>query len=451
MLLSAGCQGARGSGVLACFRIHAPGLCPWTVLAVVGLELSFNLVKPMNTDRRRVLIAGAAALVLVAAGGFVLFAYGPGGETPRELVLSGNVEATEVHLAFKMAGRLRSVPVEEGDRVGQGQEVARLTDDELRAREAQGVAAVEIARAEVARAKAALNYSQQSRKARVAVAQAAFDATRGRLLELERGARTQEVKRAEAEVDMARADLDRARAEWQRAQKLFGENSIPESQRDQAKADFEKATAGHRASQESFELIKEGPRREAIDTARAEVARAEAALLVADETTKFEIARNEQGAAAAEARVRLADAELVLARVQLDYACLRAPLKGRVIRRNVEEGELVVAGTPVLTVANLRQPWVRAYLNERDLGRVHLGQAVTVTTDRADDGVFKGTVSFISDRAEFTPKNVETRAERVRLVYRIKISVDNPDEKLKPGMPVTVRMRAATSGEEGAP
>ena len=405
----------------------------------------------MNTARRNAVIAGAVVLVLVAAGGFLLFAYRPAGDTPREIALSGNVEAIEVHLAFKTAGRLASMPVEEGDRVSLGQELARLTDDEMRAREAQAAAAVEIARADVARAKAALNYSRQSRNARVAVTRAAFDAARGRLLELERGARPQEVKRAEAEVDMARADLDRARAEWQRAQRLFGENSIPESQRDQAKADFEKATARHRASRESLELIKEGPRRETLDTARAEVARAEAALLVTGESTKFEIARNEQAAAAAEAGVRLADAELVLARVQLDYARLRAPLHGRVIRRNVEEGELVVAGTPVLTVADLRRPWVRAYLNERDLGRVRLGHAVTVTTDRPEDGAFEGKVSFISDRAEFTPKNVETRAERVRLVYRIKISVDNPDETLKPGMPVTVYVRAAASGEAGVP
>jgi len=427
------------------------GLRPWMGAPAIDPESSFNLVEPMDTARRNTLIAGAVVLVLVVAGGFLLFAYRPAGDAPRELALSGNVEATEVHLAFKMAGRLDSLPVDEGDRVSRGQEVARLTDDELKAREAQAAAAVEIARADVAGAKAALNYSRQSRDARVAVAKAALTAARARLLELERGARPQEVKRAEADVDMAKADLDRARAEWQRAQKLFGENSIPESQRDQAKADFEKATARQCAARESLELIKEGPRRETLEMARAEVARAEAALLVTGETTKFEIARNEQAAAAAEARVRLAEAKLVLARVQLDYARLRAPCQGRVIRRNVEEGELVVAGTPVLTVADLRRLWVRAYLNERDLGRVRVGHAATVTTDRAEDGTFEGRVSFVADRAEFTPKNVETRAERVRLVYRIKISVDNPDETLKPGMPVTVHVRTAASGEAGPP
>jgi len=137
--------------------------------------------------------------------------------------------------------------------------------------------------------------------------------------------------------------------------------------------------------------------------------------------------------------VGLARAQLTLAEVEHAYARLSSPLTGVVLRKNVEPGELIAAGTPVLTIADIRHPWVRAYVNETDLGRVRHGDRAVVVADGLSRE-FPGRVSFISDKAEFTPKNIETRVERVRLVYRIKVEVDNPDKLLKPGMPVTVTL-----------
>jgi len=126
---------------------------------------------------------------------------------------------------------------------------------------------------------------------------------------------------------------------------------------------------------------------------------------------------------------------LAIAQIRRSYATLQSPVSGLVLSESVETGEYVTAGTPVVTVADLRQIWLRAYINEPDLGRVKVGQAVRVFTDTYPDKAYRGRITFISSTAEFTPKNVQTSQERVKLVYRIKIAVDNPDMQLKPGMP----------------
>jgi HlyD family secretion protein len=138
---------------------------------------------------------------------------------------------------------------------------------------------------------------------------------------------------------------------------------------------------------------------------------------------------------AAEANVKAAADSLRLAKITLDYTVLRAPFSGVILVRNAELGEAVQPGTPVVTLADLDHVWLRAYVNETDLGKVVWGQPAIVTTDTWPGRHYAGRVSFISSEAEFTPKSVETHAERVTLVYRIKIDVDNSQHQLKPGMP----------------
>jgi HlyD family secretion protein len=139
--------------------------------------------------------------------------------------------------------------------------------------------------------------------------------------------------------------------------------------------------------------------------------------------------------AAAQANVKAAADSLRLAQITLDYTVLRAPFSGVILVRNAELGEAVEPGTPVVTLADLDHVWLRGYVNETDLGKVEWGQPAIVTTDTWPGRHYAGRVSFISSEAEFTPKSVETHAERVTLVYRIKIDVDNSQHQLKPGMP----------------
>jgi HlyD family secretion protein len=137
----------------------------------------------------------------------------------------------------------------------------------------------------------------------------------------------------------------------------------------------------------------------------------------------------------ARARLKMAEESLAQARTRLGYAILTAPMDGVVLSENIEPGEYVAAGTPVVTIGRLDPLWLRVYIAESDLGRVKLGQAARVTTDTYPGRGYRGTVTFIAQDAEFTPKNVQTEQERVKLVYRVKITLPNPEHELKPGMP----------------
>lgn len=148
----------------------------------------------------------------------------------------------------------------------------------------------------------------------------------------------------------------------------------------------------------------------------------------------------------AKASVHSGEAAVALARIVLSYTTLRAPFDGVVNVQRAEVGEIVVPGTPVLTLADLDHVWLRAYLNESDLGRVRMGQEVSVSNDSDPNRRYQGRISFISEKAEFTPKSVETHAERVNLVYRIKIDIANPEHELVPGMPADARIALHTAG-----
>ncbi|MBS0512690.1 MAG: efflux RND transporter periplasmic adaptor subunit [Proteobacteria bacterium] len=152
------------------------------------------------------------------------------------------------------------------------------------------------------------------------------------------------------------------------------------------------------------------------------------------------VAAAERNVKSAEAAVHSADEAVRLAHIVLAYTTLTAPFDGVVTVRQAEVGEVVVPGTPVVTIADLDHVWVRAYLNEKDLGRTRLGQEVTATTDSHPGKRYQGRISFIASKAEFTPKTVETHAERVTLVYRVKVDIANPSHELVPGMPADVRI-----------
>jgi HlyD family secretion protein len=148
----------------------------------------------------------------------------------------------------------------------------------------------------------------------------------------------------------------------------------------------------------------------------------------------------------AQANVHSAKEALKLAKIVRDYTTLSAPFDGVITVRQAELGEIMVPGTPVVTLADLDHIWLRAYINETDIGRVRLDQSAVVKTDTYPGKTYKGRVSFISPAAEFTPKSVETHAERVTLVYRIKIDIDNPTHELVPGMPADATFDALPAG-----
>ncbi len=150
----------------------------------------------------------------------------------------------------------------------------------------------------------------------------------------------------------------------------------------------------------------------------------------------------------AEATIKSAAENLKLAQIDLGYTVLEAPFSGVILTRQAELGEVMQPGTPVVTMADLDHVWLRGYIDETDLGRVHWGQPATVTTDTYPGKQYRGHVTFIASDAEFTPKSVETHKERVTLVYRIKIEVENPNHELKPGMPADATIDLAAPAEQ---
>ncbi|RTL50136.1 MAG: HlyD family efflux transporter periplasmic adaptor subunit [Rhodocyclaceae bacterium] len=177
----------------------------------------------------------------------------------------------------------------------------------------------------------------------------------------------------------------------------------------------------------------------------------QAETAIKQSTAVFERDQSQQAATArnvevAQATVHNSEETVALARIVVEYTTLKAPFGGVITTRQAELGEVVVPGAPVLALADLDHVWLRAYINEADLGKVRLGQEVSVTSDSHPGKRYQGRISFIADKAEFTPKSVETHAERVSLVYRIKIDIANPGHELVPGMPADAKINLHLAG-----
>jgi len=357
---------------------------------------------------------------------------------PDEVRVAGNIEVTDAGVGFRIAGHLRERLVSEGETVTAGQVVARLESRELELE-------CSLRRAEVAGAEAALAEAEAgSRPEEVAAARATAQAAQAQVADLQAGARTQELAAAQAAVEGALADERHARTELERARTLRDARVTTPQEFDRAQVEHDRSVARLTQAQESLGLLQAGPRPDQLAqaSARLDEARERAELV--------RLGPRAEAIAQARARLEQARAALALAETHLGYATLTSPLAGVVLADHIEAGEYVAPGTPVITVGDVRNAWLRAYLGEQDLGRVRLGQSVEVSTDTYPGKVYTGTLSFIAAEAEFTPRSVQTQKERVRLVYRVKIDVANPDLELKPGMPADARIRLAESAERGA-
>lgn len=224
-----------------------------------------------------------------------------------------------------------------------------------------------------------------------------------------------------------------------RAERLAKGNAISQEDYDRARSAYNVAAQRAREAAERLDLLREGARQEQIDQARAARDQLKAQYELIKIGPRPGTDRPGRGASnRPKPRLRLAE-------TRLGYATLVSPLEGVVLSKNIEPGEYVSPGTPVITVGDLVNVWLRAYVNETDLGRVKVGQKATVTTDTYPGKRYEGRVSFISDKAEFTPKSVQTQTERVKLVYRIKIDIQNPEMELKPGMPADATIELRTN------
>jgi HlyD family secretion protein len=261
-----------------------------------------------------------------------------------------------------------------------------------------------------------------------------------RLTELLNGNRKEEVEQARASLVSAQATQKQAAADWERAQTLFKNDDISAQQFDQFKRAFDSANAEARRLAESLRLMEIGPRDEDIQQQRAQVAQARAAVALS-EANRIDLRRKEDEVAMREADIKRAAATAGVTDTQMDERTLIAPFDGVVLTKGTELGEVLAAGASVVTVGEIDHPWVRCYVSEKDLGRVKIGQAATVTTDSYPGRKYHAKITFISSDAEFTPKQIQTEEERTKLVYRLKVEVENPNRELKSNMPADVEIQ----------
>ncbi len=297
---------------------------------------------------------------------------------------SGQVEATEIQVAPEVSGRIIELPVAEGDRLKPGDLVARLDTRDV----------------ELALQRAQADRSQNQAQLRL----------------LQAGSRPEDIRQAEAQsaaaaADVSAADVDLAAADadLQRFERLLQSNSGSQKQRDDAatRRDMARdraasARARERAAREGAARLRSGARPQEIDAARA--------------------------------RVEAVDAQIATLEKQKGDATVRSPIGGVVGAKLLDSGEMATARAPIVVVTDLDHAWAEVFVDEPQVPRIKLGQAATLVTDAGDR--LPGKVSFISSKAEFTPRNVQTAEDRSKLVYRIKIATDNSKGILKQGMPV---------------
>jgi HlyD family secretion protein len=355
-------------------------------------------------------------------------------ETSNRVVVSGNIELTQVDIAFKTSGRLIERTVDEGDTVRKGMIIARLDREQLLRQRETAQAALETAQAQLAQAESALKWQRETMQADIQLRSADLSAAESQLLLLKNGARPQEIQEAKAAVAAAQSEFERSKKDWERAQTLHKNDDISTSQYDQFRTRFESAEANLKQANEKAALVMAGPRAETIEAAAAQVARARASLKMG-QANAIETTRREQEIAARRSDIERARAQIALIDTQLADTIASSPINGIVLVKAADVGEILAPGTSVVTVGDIEHPWLRAYIREQDLGRVKLGSKVKVTTDSFPGKVYEGHISFISSEAEFTPKQIQTTEERVKLVYRIKIEIDNQHHELKSNMP----------------
>lgn len=302
---------------------------------------------------------------------------------PRPLVLYGNVDVRQVELSFKVEGRIASLAVDEGDQVEAGQVLASLDP---------------------------VYFDDELR-----LAQARRDAQAATLSRLEHGSRPEEIARARAVVDKQRALLDQARLDSDRERQLAGRLAASRQEMERSDSVRRRDEAELRAAEQDLRLAELGPRAEDIAVARAQLDYEEGAVTQAER--------------------------------RREDSTLKASGRGVILTRARERGAIVKPGDSVFTLTLSTPVWVRTYVPEPDLGDVRPGMAVEIVTDSVPKRVYSGHVGYISPTAEFTPKSVETPELRTQLVYRMRIVVDQVDDGLRQGMPVTVRLAA----EPGSP
>ncbi|MAT69650.1 MAG: hypothetical protein CMJ58_09010 [Planctomycetaceae bacterium] len=362
-----------------------------------------------------------ALLAVAALAGLVFYSQW----RPVDDRISGIVEADEIRVGSRVGGRVQAVHVEEGDRVAPCDVLLQLEPFDLQAQLAQAQAELAARQAEFAKYKAGLRPEEVSQaKARSQQLQAKLD-------QLIAGPRPQEIDVAKAQLNVAQAQLRFAEESLARVRQAREARAATPQDLDQAVAALQAAQGEVAARQEELSLLQAGTREEEIRAARAAAAEAQLAAELAEQGFR------EEDIASAQAAADAAEASVAALQARIEELQVRAPVAGVIESLDIRKGDMASAGAPVLAILADGRMWVRAYVPETRLN-VKTGQQVAITVDSYPQERFAAEITYISRQAEFTPSNVQTPEERVKQVFRIKATLAEGRDKLRPGMPADV-------------
>jgi HlyD family secretion protein len=318
------------------------------------------------------------------------------------IIASGRIEGREVTISPKIQGRLKSLFVDESETVKKRQLLAEIVSDQLDARYANAKENVSLLKAQVEQVIADLSFTEKNTTASISAAEASVNA-------------------ASAQVEKAKSVLDRAKKDFERYSSLVQEQAVSESDFDRAKMEYETSLADSNAADK-------------------ELKRAEANLKSALASKDLvEVKRKQLKSAQANYRAAMARMEEVYA--DLQETKIYSPSNGTILSKPVENGEVVNPGTPLYVMVDMDKLYLKVYIPEPDIGKLKLGNEARIYVDAFPEKTFNASITKIYEQAEFTPKNVETKEERVKLVFGVELSVDNPEGILKPGMPADAVIR----------
>ena len=378
-----------------------------------------------KSPARKLLKPIVALLVLAIAGGAIWYFLIRTPPAPHNLIkLSGRIEGDDTTVATKISGRVREIQVREGDQVKAGQVIAVIDDEQVRAREQQEQSMVLQAEARVLSAQqqiAVLN--AQLEESNIGVGQARIDA-QGRVSQAEA-----QVAHAEAQLAQAEADYGQARYDEQRYTTLASDGDVPERTGRQAQTTAEAHAAAVRAARRQVDVA-----RGALTMAKANLSNA--AMRTSQATAiRKQILQAQSEIAAAQAEAEHARAKLREVQADRDDLQVLAPIDGTVATRSAEPGEVVAAGTTLVTLVNLNAVYLRGFIPEGEIGRVRAGQTARVYLDSAPDRPLEAIVSRIDPEASFTPENTYFKDDRVKQVVGVKLTLKDAVGYAKPGMP----------------
>lgn len=347
--------------------------------------------------------------------------------------VSGTIEVTQIDLSFTYSGRIIEIFPKEGDRVSKGQLLAFLDpqdiDQSIKVAEKQKLTY----ESQIPVLDAQIKELISSYERELVYAKARIDESKFNYESQVSGNREEDIEKSRFAANQAKIVMENNKKEYDRAENLYNEGAMPAQQRDSIKTMWLVSQEQYKQALEAQSLLEAGPKKEDISAAYARLEQAKSNYDIV-KTKELKIKQLEKQKEVLFSQVVMSKELIAQAALNQKHAKLYSPIDGIVMLRSREIGEVVSPGMPVLTVADIGSAYMKAYVSESKLGKVKLGQIIKVKTDSYPDKIYEGKIYYISDSAEFTPKTLTTKEDRVKLVYEIKAELDNSNHELKQGM-----------------